>query len=137
MLALLCDHAENPVEFYIVQAIEADDLCKFGVISSKQWKVIAISVSEPLFYIVNYVVFKYLLTSLMQGSRVLPKLFTFFGVPLRYLDGQSFQDCRPSCIELTNLCERPICSLFLDSSYTAQWIRKKKDEDKGKPLSML
>ena len=51
MLALLCDHAENPVEFYIVQAIEADDLCKFGVISSKQWKVIAISVSEPRFYV--------------------------------------------------------------------------------------
>lgn len=96
----------------------------------------------------NYVVVKYLLTSLMQGSRVLPKLFTFFGVPLMYLDGRlallgfavqfySFQDCRPSCIELTNLCERPICSLFLDSSCTAQWIQEKKDEDKGKPLSML
>ena len=51
MLALLRDHAENPVEFYIVQAIEAHDLCNFGAISSKQWKVIAISVSEPRFYV--------------------------------------------------------------------------------------
>ena len=48
MLALLRDHAENPVEFYIVQA---RDLCNFGAISSKQWKVIAISVSEPRFYL--------------------------------------------------------------------------------------
>ena len=48
MLALLRDHAENPVEFYIVQA---RDLCNFGAISSKQWKVIAISVSEPRFYV--------------------------------------------------------------------------------------
>ena len=51
MLALLRDHAENPEEFYIVQAIEAHDLCNFGAISSKQWKVIAISVSEPRFYV--------------------------------------------------------------------------------------
>ena len=94
----------------------------------------------------------------MQGSRVLPKLFTFFGVPLTYLDGRlacrlifppeyicsllgfavqfhSFQDCRPSCIKLTNMCERPICSLLLDSSCTAQWIREKKDEDKGKSVN--
>ena len=48
MLALLRDHAENPIEFYIVQA---HDLCNFGAISSKQWKVIAISVSEPRFYV--------------------------------------------------------------------------------------
>lgn len=30
------------------------------------------------------------------------------------------------------MCERPICSLLLDSSCTAHWIREKKDEDKGK-----
>ena len=48
VVALLRDHAENPVEFYIVQA---HDLCNFGAISSKQWKVIAISVSEPRFYV--------------------------------------------------------------------------------------
>lgn len=51
MLALSRGHAENPVELYIVQAIAADNLCNFGKISSKQWKVIAISVSEPHFYV--------------------------------------------------------------------------------------
>ena len=58
-LALPHDHAENPVEFYIVQAIEAHNLCNFGAISSKQWKVIAISVSEPRFYVgeLHYVMF--------------------------------------------------------------------------------
>ena len=39
MLALSRDHAENPVEVYIVQAIEAHNLCNFGAILSKQWKV--------------------------------------------------------------------------------------------------
>ena len=33
------DYAENPVEFYIVQATEAHNLCNFGTISSKQWKI--------------------------------------------------------------------------------------------------
>ena len=47
MLALSRDHAENPVEVYLVQAIEAHNLCNFGAILSKQWKVIATSVSEP------------------------------------------------------------------------------------------
>ena len=47
MLALSRDHAENPVEVYIVQAIEAHNLCNFGAISSKQWKVRGISFSEP------------------------------------------------------------------------------------------
>ena len=57
MLALSRDHAENPVEIYIVQAIEAHNLCNFGGISSKQWKDIAISVSEPRFYLGEYVMF--------------------------------------------------------------------------------
>ena len=51
MLALSRDHADNPVEVYIFQAIEAHNLCNFGAISSKQWKVRAISVSEPRFYV--------------------------------------------------------------------------------------
>ena len=51
MLVLSRDHAENPVEFYIVQAIEAHNQSNFEAISSKQWKVIAISVSEPRFYV--------------------------------------------------------------------------------------
>lgn len=45
MLALSRSHAENPVELYIGQAIEARNLYHFGAISSKQWKVITISVS--------------------------------------------------------------------------------------------
>ena len=89
MLALLLDHAENAVEFYIVQAIEAHDLCNFGAISSKQCKVIAISVSEPRFYVGELRhVFKSLLTRSVQVSKVPPKCFTFFGVPLIYLDGR-------------------------------------------------
>ena len=89
MLALLRDHAENPVEFYIVQAIEEHDLCNFGAISSKQWKVIAISVSEPRFYVGELRhVFKSLLNRSVQVSKVPPKCFTFFGVPLIYLDGR-------------------------------------------------
>ena len=89
MLALPHDHAENPVKFYIVQAIEAHNLCNFGAISSKQWKVIAISVSEPRFYVVELRhVFKSLLNSLVQVSKVPPKCFTFFGVTLIYLDGR-------------------------------------------------
>ena len=51
MLALSRDHAENPLEFYIVQEIEAHNLCNFGAISSKQLKLRAISVSEPRFYV--------------------------------------------------------------------------------------
>ena len=51
MLALSRDHAENPVEVYIVQAIEAHNLCNFGAILSKQWKVRRISVSESCFYV--------------------------------------------------------------------------------------
>ena len=47
MLALSRDHAENPVEVYIVQAIEAHNLCNFGAILSKQWKVRGLSFSEP------------------------------------------------------------------------------------------
>ena len=88
-LALPHDHAENPVEFYIVQAIEAHNLCNFGAISSKQWKVIAISVSEPRFYVGELRhVFKSLLNSSVQVSKVPPKFFTFFGVTLIYLDGR-------------------------------------------------
>ena len=89
MLALLSDHAENPVEFYIVQAIEAHNPCNFGAISSKQWKVISFSVSEPRFYVGELRhVFKSLLTRSVQVSKVPPKCFTFFEVILIYLDGR-------------------------------------------------
>ena len=57
MLALSRDHAENPVEVYIVQAIEAHNLCNFGAISSKQWKVRAFLFESLVFMLANYVMF--------------------------------------------------------------------------------
>lgn len=89
MLALSRDHAENPVEFHIIQAIEVHNLCNFGAISSRQWKVVAISVSEPRFYFgvlrhafisFHFHCFHYV----MQVSKVPPQFLTFFGVPLIY-----------------------------------------------------
>ena len=85
MLVLSRDHAENPVEFYIVQAIKAHNLCNFGAISSKQWKVIATSVSEPRFYVGEL---GHVFKSLCKFRRCHHNFFTFFGVPLIYLDGR-------------------------------------------------
>ena len=57
MLALSRDHAENPLQFYGVQAIEAHNLCNFGAISSKQWKVRAFLFQSLVLMLANYVMF--------------------------------------------------------------------------------
>jgi len=53
MLATSCDHAEKQLVFNMIEVVEEHNLCNFGAMPLKHWKVISIFVSEPRFHVAD------------------------------------------------------------------------------------
>ena len=51
MLTLSRDHTQTLLKYNITKAVEGHNLCNFGAILSRQWKVIALFISEPRFHV--------------------------------------------------------------------------------------